>query len=156
MFVQNTINAKNYYIQTFPTTSDVSIIKGHIQDKVNEGWVPFDLTFTSDKVAILYLKGSIKIDSWDLITTARSFNAIQTIIPKHRGYFPIGFAFTNTKTFIILIRSASAGVSRWLIKNCGTNNSEVNPVVDGKLAEGYKVYGFEYQGQQVGVCFLKQ
>jgi hypothetical protein len=155
MFIKNKIGATGYFIQSIPKNASGSEIQNSMQGMITKGWVPFDLTISPDSIYVLHLKSNVSINAWKIVPSDRDWNSLQKAITDNPGYFPLGFTFDATKAYTIIINSPQSKVSGWLIKNCGGNNNEINPVVNDAMSKGYIPYGFEYQGEQVGITFLK-
>ncbi|MFC1850370.1 hypothetical protein ACFL27_09290, partial [candidate division CSSED10-310 bacterium] len=149
------VGATAFLIENLDRTLPPGKLQQKIQKQINDGWVPFDLTYSPKHLIMLYLKCAIPIMAWKIVTCERSWTAIETTIKNNKGFFPLGFTFTNKEAYILIIKSPKAGVSNWLLKNCGAKEKVFNAKVNGVVGQGYTPYGFEYKGDQVGVCFLK-
>ncbi|MBF0226602.1 MAG: hypothetical protein HQK76_14195 [Desulfobacterales bacterium] len=155
MFIKDpSLNATNYWIDFIDYNSSSAQIEGAIQKKVNEGWVPFDLTYTQSEILVLYLKCSVVLQEWLIVPCQNNWESIQKTVSQQKGFFPLGMSFDKTNAYLLLIRAESK-VSEWLIKNCGENNPAINASINKSIKEGYTPYGFEYKGNQVGAVFLK-
>jgi len=155
MFIKNNIGATGYFIQAIPKNATGPQLQNALQSMITQGWVPFDLTINPDNIYVLHLKSRVTINSWKIVSSARQWGSLQKAITDNPGYFPLGFTFDAKNAYTVIVSSPQAGVSNWMIKNCGSNNSEINPAVSEMMGQGYIPYGFEFQGEQVGITFLK-
>jgi len=155
MFIKNKIGATGYFIQPIPKNASGPQLQGAIQSMISQGWVPFDLTISPDSIYVLHLKSKATINAWKIVSSGREWASLQETITGNPGYFPLGFTFDEKNAYTIIVNSPKSGITGWMIKNCGSNNSEINPAVEGMMGQGYTPYGFEFQGGQVGINFLK-
>lgn len=148
------VGASAFYIQVLKNSSALQIQEA-IQEVVNKGWIPFDITDTQREVIILYLRCKVSIDEWKIVKSKKDWESIQNTVRSHRSFFPLGISFGTLNAYILLIRSADSNLQAWVIRNVGQTDAVVKTTVRKMMAKGYMPYGFEYKGGQVGIVFLK-
>lgn len=156
IFIKQTfLQPSSYFLQALEIDVPTERKKKAVQEMVEQGWFPMDLTFTDDEFIILYLKLPSPAETWDIVSSNNSLIDIHKKMEELNDHIITGLTLGGASSLLLVVKSAVFSVSRWTIVRYNGDHEKIVANMNSLIQKGYIPLGFEYKEKEATLCFLK-
>jgi hypothetical protein len=137
--------------------SDLTAVREDIQDKVDSGWTPQDISVTGSDLYVLYLSLTNRVKEWRIEACGNGLEDIRNAVePLFREEFiPMGLSLCESGAWVLAVKIDGLSVRRWQITECDADDDLVKDNTDAAVASGWTPWGISLSESRLRMLFVK-